>query len=158
MHINILRVHFCSSQAWSSASWVRALNFALTGPGSDVWHVNQGAGVLDEGGVVDRHTCAEALRVPSLVELCVCHRYSGFIFTCKESTFIFTTAEHKQGGVTWHTATLPSAALSRLFSHRFAWCLLCLRSAAAPSGCRCATAGPEAAPSPGCQSCGCFYW
>lgn len=68
---------------------------ALTGPGSDVWHVNQGAGVLDEGGVVDRHTCAEALRVSSLVELCVCHRYSSFIFTCRESRFSFTTAEHK---------------------------------------------------------------
>lgn len=66
---------------------------ALTGPGSDVWHVNQGAGVLDEGGVVDRHTCAEALRVSSLVELCVCHRYSGFIFTCKESSFSFATSE-----------------------------------------------------------------
>lgn len=41
-------------------------------------------------------------------------------------------------------------------SHRFAWCLLCPRSAAALSGCRCAAVGPVEAPSRGCQSCGCF--
>lgn len=53
----------------------------LTGSWSDVRHVNQRTGVLDEGGVMDRHTCTEALRVPLLVELCVCHRYGGLVLT-----------------------------------------------------------------------------
>lgn len=55
----------------------------LTGSWSDVWHVNQRTGVLDEGRVMNRHTRAEALRVASLVELCVCHRDSGLVLTCK---------------------------------------------------------------------------
>lgn len=53
----------------------------LTGPRSDVRHVNQRAGVLDERWVMDRDTCAEALRISSLVKLCVRHRDGGFVLT-----------------------------------------------------------------------------
>lgn len=30
---------------------------------------------------MDGHACAEALRIPSLVELCVCHRDCGLVLT-----------------------------------------------------------------------------
>ncbi len=64
----------------------------LTGPWSDVWHVNQRAGVLDEGGVMHRHTCAEALRISSLVELGVRHRDGGFVLTYKGQNTYFRKA------------------------------------------------------------------
>lgn len=52
-----------------------------TGARPDVWHVNQRACVLDEGGVMHRHACTEALRVHWLAELSVCHRDGGLVFT-----------------------------------------------------------------------------
>lgn len=54
----------------------------LTGSWSDVGHVNQRSGVLDEGLMMDGHACTEALRVPRLVEFRVGHREGGFVFTC----------------------------------------------------------------------------
>lgn len=42
--------------------------------------------------MMDRHTCAEALRVPSLVKLCVGHRDSGFVLTCRRQNKYFRNA------------------------------------------------------------------
>lgn len=57
----------------------------LTGSWSDVGHVNQRSGVLDEGLMMDGHACAEALRVSGLVEFCVSHRNGGFVFAWRQS-------------------------------------------------------------------------
>lgn len=55
-----------------------------TGAWPDVGHVDEGAGALEEGWVVQGDAGAETLRVDSLAELSIRHRDGGLVISWGE--------------------------------------------------------------------------